>query len=135
MSLRLKRKEKLRNGLQRVAEQRLQEVLQATGQQSLTAETVHNARKSIKNLRATLRLTRGALPPDARQERNQLLRDFAGRLSGPRDAAVTLAAFEKAWHDSRDGDHPSKRRPRWATQTRQALESQARAPVNPQTFQ
>lgn len=135
MSLTLKRKENLRKGLQRVAEQRLQEVLQAVGKEGLTAEAVHNARKAIKSLRATLRLTRGALSTGVRQERNQALRDFAGRLSGPRDAAVTLAAFEKAYGNSLDGDHRPKTKPRWATQTRQALESQAHAPVKAETFQ
>jgi len=66
MSLRLKRNETLREGLQRVAEQRLREALQIMGQERLTAELVHEARKAIKSLRATLRLTRGALDAETR---------------------------------------------------------------------
>lgn len=134
MSSRLKRNENLRQGLQRIAEERLQEVSRLTGKAGLTAEPVHTARKTIKNLRATLRLTRGALPADARKERNQVLRDFAGRLSGPRDAAVTLAAFEKAYRESLDGDRQLKVRLPWVTQVRKALAGQAHAPVKAETY-
>ena len=135
MSLRLQREENLRQGLQRIAEARLQEVLRLMGKDRLTAEPVHAARKTIKNLRATLRLTRGALPPDARKEHNRVLRDFAGRLSGPRDAAVTLAAFEKAYRESRlDGDRRSGVRQPWVTQVRQFLAGQAHAPVKAETY-
>ena len=134
MSLQLKRKENLRQGLRRIAEARLQEVSRLMGKAGLTAEPVHTARKTIKTLRATLRLTRGALPEDARKQRNQVLRDFAGRLSGPRDAAVTLAAFEKAYRESLDGDQRSKVRLPWVTRVRQALAGQAHAPVKAETY-
>jgi CHAD domain-containing protein len=134
MNLRLKRKENLRQGLRRIAEERLQEVSRLMGKPGLTAEPVHTARKTIKNLRATLRLTRGALPADARKERNQVLRDFASRLSGPRDAAVTLAAFEKAYRESLDGNRHSRVRLPWVTQVRQALAGQAHAPVKAETY-
>jgi CHAD domain-containing protein len=135
MSLRLERKENLRQGLRRIAEERLQEVSQLLGKDGLAAEPVHTARKTIKHLRATLRLTRGALAADARKERNQALREFAGRLSGPRDAAVTLAAFEKAYRESLDADRrPKDRRLPWVTQVRQALRGQAHAPVKAETY-
>lgn len=104
------------------------------GKDGLTAEPVHTARKTVKNLRATLRLTRGALPAEARKERNQLLRDFAGRLSGPRDAAVTLAAFEEAYRESLGANRRPRVRPPWARQVRQALAGQAHAPVKPETY-
>ena len=96
MSRLLKRKEGLTEGLQRVSEELLRDLLQAMGQEKLTPRQVHDARKIIKNLRAMLRLTRGALSDEARRARNQALRNLAGPLSGPRDAAVTLAAFENA---------------------------------------
>ncbi|MBV9492102.1 MAG: CHAD domain-containing protein [Verrucomicrobia bacterium] len=129
MNRQLKRKEPLREGLQRIAEARLQQVLQLIGQDRLTSEPVHEARKAIKSLRATLRLTRGALAPDERRNRNQVLREFAGRLSGPRDAAVTLAAFEKACDEGLGGNRRPKGTPTWVTQVRQALKRQAQAPV------
>ena len=95
MSLSLKRKESLREGLQRISEKRLKDVLQVIGQEGLTANPVHEVRKAIKNLRATLRLTRGALSLETRRARNEALRDLASRFSGPRDAAVTLSALRR----------------------------------------
>jgi hypothetical protein len=88
MSRLLKRKEGLTEGLQRVSEELLRDLLQAMGQEKLTPRQVHDARKIIKNLRAVLRLTRGALNDEARRARNQALRNLAEPLSGPRDAAL-----------------------------------------------
>ena len=117
MSRRLKRKEDLRRGLQRISEKRLQDMLQLMSQVGLTAERVHDARKVIKSLRAILRLTAGALPIEVRKTRNQALRDLADRLSGPRDAAVTLATFEKTYRESlKKNSHPTVE-PRWARAT------------------
>jgi len=117
MSRRLKRKEDLREGLQRISEKRLQDMLQLMSQVGLTAERVHDARKVIKSLRAILRLTAGALPIEVRKTRNQALRDLADRLSGPRDAAVTLATFEKTYRESlKKNPHPTVE-PRWASRT------------------
>ena len=58
MSRRLKRKEDLREGLQRISEKRLHDMLQLMSQVGLTAEGVHDARKVIKSLRAWPRLKR-----------------------------------------------------------------------------
>ena len=91
-------------------------------QERLTAERVHDARKIIKSLQATLRLTRGALAGEAR---NQASRDLARPLSGPRDATVTLAAFEKAYNESLNGDPSLKVEPRWATQLEHSLVDKA----------
>jgi hypothetical protein len=78
MSLFLKRKEGLRKGLLRISETRLQDVLSAVNREGLTAEPVHEIRKAIKELRAILRLTRGAVSVPARKGRNKALRDLAG---------------------------------------------------------
>jgi hypothetical protein len=77
MSRRLKRKEDLREGLQRISEKRLQDMLQLMSQVGLTAERVYDARKVIKSLRAILRLTAEALPIEVRKTRNQALPDLA----------------------------------------------------------
>jgi spore maturation protein SpmA len=61
MSLRLKRNEGLTEGLQRISKELLRDLLQSIGQDRLTAAQMHDARKIIKNLRAMLRLTRGAM--------------------------------------------------------------------------
>ena len=135
MSRRLKRKEDLREGLQRISEKRLQDILQVMSQVGLTAERVHNVRKVIKSLRAILRLTSGALPIEVRKTRNQALRDLADRLSGPRDAAVTLATFEKTYCESlKKNSHPMVE-PRWAGQLQQSLAAQANTIVPAESYQ
>jgi CHAD domain-containing protein len=130
----LKRKESLREGLQRISERRLQDVLQMIAHEGPTAESVHEARKIVKSLRATLRLTRGALSTEARKARNQVLRDFAGRFSGPRDAAVTLSTFEKVYPLSLNGKHHPKARPPWAAELQQSLLARAHAPLPAESY-
>ena len=98
MSLRLKRSEGLAEGLQRVSTELFRGLLQAMRQEKITPAQVHDARKIIKNLRAMLRLTRGAMSDEVRRARNQALRNLSAPLSGPRDAAVTLAAFENVYN-------------------------------------
>jgi len=98
VSLRLKRSEGLAEGLQRVSTELFRGLLQAMRQEKITPAQVHDARKIIKNLRAMLRLTRGAMSDEVRRARNQALRNLSAPLSGPRDAAVTLAAFENVYN-------------------------------------
>jgi CHAD domain-containing protein len=135
MSRLLKRKEGLTEGLQRVSEELLRDLLQAMEQEKLTPRQVHDARKIIKNLRAMLRLTRGALNDEARSARNQALRDLAGPLSGPRDAAVTLAAFENLYNEGLNGNPHPKAEPCWATHLQQSLSEKARALVPAESYE
>jgi CHAD domain-containing protein len=134
MKPQLKRNETLPHGLQWIAEGRLQEALQFMDQEPLTAELVHDARKAIKNLRAILRLARGALDAGARKQHNQVLRNLANRLSGPRDAVVTLTAFEKALRESLDEKGQTNASSPWVTQVRQSLSGQARASVPAESY-
>ena len=92
-----------------------------------TAEPVHEARKVIKSLRAVLRLARGALGTEARNRRNEVLRNFAHRFSSSRDAAVTLATLERIYPLALRGEHHPKGNPQWATQLQQALAMRAHA--------
>ena len=135
MSRQLKRSEGLTEGLQRVSKELLRGLLQAMEQEKLTPTQVHDARKIIKNLRAMLRLTRGALSDEARRARNQVLRNLAGPLSEPRDAAVTLAAFEKVYNDGLNGTPQPKAEPSWATQLQQSLSEKAHALVPAKSYQ
>jgi CHAD domain-containing protein len=125
----LKRNEGLTEGLHRVSKELLRDLLQAIGQDRLTPAQVHDARKIIKNLRAILRLARGALTDEARRARNQALRSLADPLSGPRDAAFTLAAFENVYHP-----HP-KAEPSWAAELHQSLSEKAHALVPVESYQ
>jgi len=135
MALSLKRKEGLRKGLHRITEKRLEDILKATSHNALTAKPVHEIRKTVKSLRAILRLTRGALTVQARQFRNQALRDLAGRFSGPRDAAVLLSSFEKTYRESFNADRCSKIQPGWASQVQKSLTSQADRVISAETYQ
>jgi len=135
MSRRLKRSEGLIRGLQRVSKELLRGLLQAMRQEKLTPAQVHDARKIVKNLRAMLRLTRGALSDEGRRARNQALRNLAGPLSGPRDAAVTLAAFESVYNEGLNGDSHPKAEPSWATQLHQSLSEKAHALVPAESYQ
>lgn len=55
---------------------------------------VHGVRKEIKKLRAIFRLVRGEIDRGAYRKAAKALRKAADCLAGPRDARVTLKAFE-----------------------------------------
>jgi CHAD domain-containing protein len=57
-------------------------------------ETVHEVRKSLKRLRATLRLVRHALGPDEYRRENLALRDTARPLGEVRDAKVFVGTIK-----------------------------------------
>jgi CHAD domain-containing protein len=78
-------------------------------------EAVHEARKSIKKVRAILRLMSGELGPVAGAA-NTLLRDLARRLSALRDAAVLVETL-----DSLKDHLPDDVNPRLLAQVRARL--------------
>jgi len=55
---------------------------------------VHEARKSFKRLRATVRLARDELGDDAYRRENTAFRDAGRRLAGARDSQVLLEALD-----------------------------------------
>ena len=69
------------------------------------------------------------------QTRNQALRDLADRLSGPRDAAVTSATFEKTYRESlKKNSHPTVE-PRWAGQLQHSLAAYVNAILPAESYQ
>lgn len=62
----------------------------------------------------------------------RLIRTFRSII---RAAAVTLAAFEKAYRESLGENRRPKAKPRWAVQVRRALAAQAHAPVPAESYQ
>ena len=87
---------------------------------------VHDARKGLKRLRATVRLARGALGEETYRRENVAFRDAGRCLAGVRDASVlieTLDALEGACGDDLPGDVTTKLRARLKDERRQALES------------
>jgi CHAD domain-containing protein len=63
-------------------------------QETLTDETVHQARKKLKRARASLRLLRDAIGKSVYARENGGLRDAARPLGAVRDAKVALEALE-----------------------------------------
>ncbi len=57
-------------------------------------EAVHEARKSFKRSRATLRLARSELGPEAFARENRRYRDLGRELAGARDADVLIATLD-----------------------------------------
>jgi CHAD domain-containing protein len=57
-------------------------------------EAVHETRKRLKRLRASLRLERFALGDETYQRENATLRDLGKRLSAPRDAMVLIETLD-----------------------------------------
>jgi CYTH domain-containing protein/CHAD domain-containing protein len=55
---------------------------------------VHESRKSLKRLRAVVRLVRGDLGDDVYGRENKTFRDIGRELSGPRDAQVLIQALD-----------------------------------------
>ena len=67
-------------------------------------EAVHEARKTFKRSRATLRLARSELGPDAFARENRRYRDLGRELAGVRDADVLIGTLDGiATRAGRDG--------------------------------
>jgi CHAD domain-containing protein len=102
---RLKRRERVDDGIRRVAADRAEQALsELTGAQSggELAEAIHSARKDMKKLRALLRLVREPLGKEFFRAENRRYRDAARLLSRSRDAEVkleTLGALRERFGD------------------------------------
>src|SRR3954454_1131974 len=103
---RLEHGEKLSDGIRGVLEGQVQRAaghLHGRDDES-PDEAVHAARKSFKRSRATLRLARNDLGPEAFSRENRRYRDLGRDLSGARDADVLLATLEDiATRSGREG--------------------------------
>lgn len=95
MSYRLERGESVISGIKRVIEEEIESAgAHLSGKKKVTHdEAIHDARKSIKKVRATLRLVRDQMGADWKRE-NTRLRDIAGRLSELRDAFAIIQTFD-----------------------------------------
>jgi CHAD domain-containing protein len=88
-AFRLKKKESEEDGIRRVAHGRTEEAVRLLrDEEADPAKAVHEARKDMKKLRATLKLVRPVLGDDAYDRENGRYRDAARRLSDVRDAQV-----------------------------------------------
>ena len=95
MAYRLERDESVISGLRRVVREEIESAGDhLSGKKKATRdEAIHDARKSLKKVRATLRLVRGEMGAEYRRE-NTGLRDIAARLSEFRDAFAIIGTFD-----------------------------------------
>src|SRR5262245_58184961 len=125
---RLKSGEPVREGIARIARGRIDHAVdELSGKSGSTPEeSVHEARKDMKKLRALLRLVRGELGNEDYRRENSCFRDASARLSGVRDADVMLARLADL---EEDGLNPAivTRLRRALIEHRHALESDGSA--------
>jgi CHAD domain-containing protein len=93
MAYRFKLQKSVRTNLQRIVGEQLERALLGLSGAPTLHEGVHNARKSLKKIRAVLRLAREPLGEAYRRE-NEICRDAGRRLSGLRDAAALIETVE-----------------------------------------
>jgi CHAD domain-containing protein len=93
---RLKRSEKVADGVRRIAKGRADDALEHLQgeQEEGFAVAVHEARKDLKKIRSLLRLVRDQVGEDVHRTENRRYRDAGRLLSAPRDAEVKLATLE-----------------------------------------
>src|SRR5262245_33757880 len=81
------------DGIRRIATGQLDNV--ADDLDVADEQSVHDARKSFKRLRAVLRLSRDELDDETRRRENEGFRDAVRELSGARDARVLVETLDK----------------------------------------
>src|SRR5215217_6762063 len=93
---RLREGERVPSGIRRIARGQLEPSIERlegrTDEQLGTA--VHETRKSLKRLRATVRLARDELGDEVYRRENSAFRDAGRRLAGARDSGVLLEALD-----------------------------------------
>ena len=101
MPFRFKKSESPAKAVRRVCRERIGAALGGLRKGGRSA-AVHGVRKEIKKLRAIFRLVRGEIGRGTYRKGAKALREAADSLAAPRDARVTLKAFEKlAGHSAR----------------------------------
>jgi CHAD domain-containing protein len=96
MSYRLKTHEAVPDGIKRVVLEQMDTILHAAQATSGTQDdAVHDARTSLKKIRALLRLVRDDIDGDVFSQENICFRDAGRHLSAVRDAAVIPETFDK----------------------------------------
>ena len=111
MAYRLKRSQSVAKGVKRVARRELKKAAEQLRYGIAGEEPVHESRKSIKRVRALLRLIQDKLRPEYSRESSRL-RQSGRALSPIRDAAALITAFDRLVKRKKVGNRnvPSMRR-------------------------
>jgi CHAD domain-containing protein len=95
MAFRFDIHETVLKGIPRIARERIDRVIESLSEKPQpSAESIHDARKNLKCLRALLRLARGSIERDFRRRENFFFRDIGRSLSAARDPHALLEALE-----------------------------------------
>jgi CHAD domain-containing protein len=88
-------REPLIKGIPRIARERIDRVIKSLGEKPQpSAESIHEARKDLKSLRAVLRLARGSIDREVRRQENVFFRDAGRSMSAARDSEALLEALQ-----------------------------------------
>jgi CHAD domain-containing protein len=95
MAFRFDIEETFLKAIPRIARERIDRVINSLNEKPRPgAESVHDARKNLKSIRALLRLARGSIDDGVRLRENALFRDSGRSLSAIRDPQALLEAME-----------------------------------------
>ncbi len=95
MAFRFYRQETFRKAIPRIARERIDHVIESlSAKPHPDADSIHEARKNLKSLRALLRLARGSIDDGVRVRENSFFRDTGRSLSTIRDTEALLEALE-----------------------------------------
>lgn len=101
MSFELQNQETVSEGLRRIVFEQIDELLAQLGDPTLAPDlVVHSTRKSLKRLRAVLRMVRGAIPDELYVLEREWYRDIGRRLGEIRDSAVRIETIDGLIADS-----------------------------------
>jgi CHAD domain-containing protein len=104
-------REPLMREIPRIARERIDRVVKSLSEKPQpSAESIHEARKDLKSLRAVLRLARGSINGEVRKRENLFFRDAGRSLSAARDSQALLEALQR--FGRRGGSHPQGLRPK-----------------------
>jgi CHAD domain-containing protein len=93
MGYKLKTRESVADGIRRIVVEDIDDALHSLGDSS-KLESVHEARKRVKRIRAVVRLASGAFAKKAFKDENQRFREIGRGLSDIRDADVLVQTFD-----------------------------------------
>jgi CHAD domain-containing protein len=108
MAFRFDIQEAISKAIPRIARDRIDRVIESLSEKPQPgAESIHEARKNLKSLRAILRLARGSINGDVRRRENIFFRDAGRSLSTIRDPQALLEALEYFSKEHRSSSGPS----------------------------
>lgn len=105
MASALQRRSAGARGARRILRSQVKKGLKELDGARASDEDIHDARKRIKQARATLRLLREALSDTEYRREDQMLRDAAQPLSAARDAKILLEALDGLQQQYRGARH------------------------------